>query len=182
LDLRSLIDLGGFLGKGQDTRNKSSSYRKGQGPYCKITGSSTSFRPACTGASASFKSPAVRAMGGSVDSCKGRRRSSRILGVLSAHGDEGRRPDSAGRRRRARPPGAAQAGWRRGQEKSRARRAAPGAALYRGAGAGALGSHAQATATAMAGFGRWALAGLAAGPARAGRSGSGLRARPVPGG
>jgi hypothetical protein len=36
----------GFLGKGQDTRNKSNSYRKGQGPYCKITESSSSFRPA----------------------------------------------------------------------------------------------------------------------------------------
>jgi hypothetical protein len=82
--------------------------------------------------------------------------------------------------------GGGAAGFRRrcGQEQARARCAAPSTVLYRGAGAGALGSHAQAAAaTAMAGFGRWALAGLVAGPARAraGRSGSGLRARPFPG-
>jgi hypothetical protein len=41
-------------------------------------------------------------------------------------------------------------------------------------------SRGPAEAAAMACLSRWALAGLAAGPARAGWSGSGLRARPIP--
>jgi hypothetical protein len=94
--LGKLLDLGGFLGKGQDTRNKSNSYKKGRGLTAKSSGL---FLPSDPRAQellpASNRQPFGR-WGASVDACKGRRRSSRVLGVLTAHEDEGRRPDSAG--------------------------------------------------------------------------------------
>jgi hypothetical protein len=108
--------------------------------------------------------------------------------VLTAHGDEGRWPESkstpavrAGRRRRRASRG--QRHFCAGGEQGTGTQG-PRLPLYRGAGAGALGAHAQADGPAAArpwrdcAGPRWALAGSRpGGPERVGPSGSARSSR-----